>query len=219
MRCADAIGRLTKEKHEPLNPRQQRQRHRAKFAKGKTAPRVTPADLQANIASEHYFTAMDGVVGHHGGDPGIVAGTPTSSPLRPPDLLRAGLAQRLHRHRRVGLRQPRELRRRDRPQDRPPERRTEGLAAHGLPAQRASVPAHPAPRTPRIACAPPTRPAASTAESARKSPAGFARPPHGRMDRQAACQAAGSKSGRAACGGEGGAGAGSKAARDFEVTD
>ena len=32
-------------------------------AKGKTAPRVTPADLQANIVSEHYFTAADGVVG------------------------------------------------------------------------------------------------------------------------------------------------------------
>ena len=29
-------------------------------AKGKTAPRVTPADLEANIASEHYFTAADG---------------------------------------------------------------------------------------------------------------------------------------------------------------
>jgi hypothetical protein len=29
-------------------------------AKGLTAPRVTPADLQANIASEHYFTARDG---------------------------------------------------------------------------------------------------------------------------------------------------------------
>lgn len=32
-------------------------------AKGLTAPRVTPADLQANIASEHYFTAFDGVAG------------------------------------------------------------------------------------------------------------------------------------------------------------
>lgn len=32
-------------------------------AKGLTAPRVTPADLQANIASEHYFTAGDGVIG------------------------------------------------------------------------------------------------------------------------------------------------------------
>lgn len=30
-------------------------------AKGKTAPRVTPQDIADNIASEHYFTAMDGV--------------------------------------------------------------------------------------------------------------------------------------------------------------
>jgi hypothetical protein len=30
-------------------------------AKGLTAPRVTPADIEANIASEHYFTAADGV--------------------------------------------------------------------------------------------------------------------------------------------------------------
>lgn len=29
-------------------------------AKGKTAPRITPADLQANIASEWYFTAAQG---------------------------------------------------------------------------------------------------------------------------------------------------------------
>lgn len=28
-------------------------------AKGLTAPRVTPTDLQNNIASEHYFTAYD----------------------------------------------------------------------------------------------------------------------------------------------------------------
>ena len=27
------------------------------------APRVTPADIEANIASEHYFTAADGQVG------------------------------------------------------------------------------------------------------------------------------------------------------------
>lgn len=32
-------------------------------AKGKTAPRVTPADIEANIASAHYFTAKDGVIG------------------------------------------------------------------------------------------------------------------------------------------------------------
>ena len=29
-------------------------------AKGLTAPRVTPADIEANIASEHCFTAADG---------------------------------------------------------------------------------------------------------------------------------------------------------------
>jgi len=32
-------------------------------AKGLTAPRVTPADIKANIASEHYFTASDGITG------------------------------------------------------------------------------------------------------------------------------------------------------------
>ena len=31
-------------------------------AKGLTAPRVTPADIEAEIASEHYFTALDGVL-------------------------------------------------------------------------------------------------------------------------------------------------------------
>lgn len=38
-------------------------------AKGLTAPRITPADIEANIASEHYFTAHDGKVGAaHRGD-------------------------------------------------------------------------------------------------------------------------------------------------------
>jgi hypothetical protein len=31
------------------------------IAKGKTAPRVTPADIEANIASEHFFTAADAI--------------------------------------------------------------------------------------------------------------------------------------------------------------
>lgn len=31
--------------------------------KGLTAPRITPADIEANISSEHYFTAQDGVRG------------------------------------------------------------------------------------------------------------------------------------------------------------
>jgi len=39
--------------------------------KGLTAPRVTPAAVEANIASEHYFNAWDGVTGesinHDGG--------------------------------------------------------------------------------------------------------------------------------------------------------
>ena len=52
-------------------------------AKGLVAPRITPADIEANIVSEHYFTAMDGVIGA-AGCPSIVAGTPVNSPL---DLL------------------------------------------------------------------------------------------------------------------------------------
>lgn len=34
------------------------------LAKGLTAPRITPADIEANIASEHYFTAAEGVIAH-----------------------------------------------------------------------------------------------------------------------------------------------------------
>ena len=32
-------------------------------SKGKTAARITPADIEGNIASEHYFTASEGVIG------------------------------------------------------------------------------------------------------------------------------------------------------------
>jgi hypothetical protein len=32
-------------------------------AAGKTAPRITPADIQASIRTAHYFTAADGVIG------------------------------------------------------------------------------------------------------------------------------------------------------------
>lgn len=38
-------------------------------AKGKTAPRVTPSDIEANIREEHYFTALEGVDGHFRGGP------------------------------------------------------------------------------------------------------------------------------------------------------
>ncbi len=40
--------------------------------KGLTAPRVTPQDLQDNIASAHYFTAADGVAGSSGFDKEVV---------------------------------------------------------------------------------------------------------------------------------------------------
>jgi hypothetical protein len=39
-------------------------------AKGKTSPRVTPADIEACIDSESYFTAADGVTGAIIGKPG-----------------------------------------------------------------------------------------------------------------------------------------------------
>lgn len=37
--------------------------------KGLTAPRVTPADIEAEVVSEHYFTALDGVDGKFRGGP------------------------------------------------------------------------------------------------------------------------------------------------------
>ena len=37
-------------------------------AKGLIAPRITPADVQENIVSEHYFTAADGVAGAIGAE-------------------------------------------------------------------------------------------------------------------------------------------------------
>jgi Phage protein (N4 Gp49/phage Sf6 gene 66) family len=48
-------------------------------AKGKTAPRVTPADVEANIAGEHYFTAAQGAMGASIG----VDGEWTSHPSHP----------------------------------------------------------------------------------------------------------------------------------------
>jgi hypothetical protein len=40
--------------------------------KGLTAPRVTPADVEANIISEHYFTAGNAIAFNEGG-PSVVA--------------------------------------------------------------------------------------------------------------------------------------------------
>lgn len=50
-------------------------------AKGLTAPRVTPADIEANIASEHYFTANHGVQGEYLSRPGDFAGLPVPTAL------------------------------------------------------------------------------------------------------------------------------------------
>ena len=45
-------------------------------SKGLTAPRITPADIEANITSEFYFTASDGVEGASGHRPnGVRAST------------------------------------------------------------------------------------------------------------------------------------------------
>jgi len=44
-------------------------------AKGLTAPRVTPADIEANIESAHYFTAADAVAFNAGG-PTVVPPSP-----------------------------------------------------------------------------------------------------------------------------------------------
>jgi hypothetical protein len=38
-------------------------------AKGLTAPRVTPADVEAEIVATYYFTALDGVDGYYRGGP------------------------------------------------------------------------------------------------------------------------------------------------------
>ena len=44
-------------------------------AKGLTAPRVTPADIEAAIASEHYFTAEQGVTGAYKANGDVHVGT------------------------------------------------------------------------------------------------------------------------------------------------
>lgn len=46
-------------------------------AKGKTAPRITPADIEANIAGEYCFTAADGLAGRE-----VAPIHPAPAPLR-----------------------------------------------------------------------------------------------------------------------------------------
>ncbi len=54
-------------------------------AKGLTAPRVTPADIEANIAGETYFTAADGV---RGADFALNFEMATLAPLRAEQCLK-----------------------------------------------------------------------------------------------------------------------------------
>jgi len=58
-------------------------------SKGLTAPRITPADIEANIASEHYFTAREGRAGALDADTyvGRELPKPDNSDLRPLELL------------------------------------------------------------------------------------------------------------------------------------
>lgn len=50
-------------------------------AKGLTAPRITPADIEANIVSEHYFTADDGAQGAFNRADKNFGGIPTPAAL------------------------------------------------------------------------------------------------------------------------------------------
>jgi hypothetical protein len=50
-------------------------------AKGLTAPRVTPDDIEANIQSEHYFTAADGQMGAFAAGKNVPAFNPALSLL------------------------------------------------------------------------------------------------------------------------------------------
>src|SRR5574343_1927017 len=58
-------------------------------AKGLTAPRITPADIEANIASEHFFTAREGRMGAIDNDTyvGREMPMPANSDLKPLELL------------------------------------------------------------------------------------------------------------------------------------
>ena len=55
-------------------------------AKGLTAPRITPQDIEANIVSEHYFTAADGYRSSPCYDPNGRAHEPLPAPA-PLELL------------------------------------------------------------------------------------------------------------------------------------
>jgi len=58
-------------------------------AKGLTAPRITPEDIEANITSEHFFTAREGRMGAIDNDTyvGREMPMPDNSDLKPLELL------------------------------------------------------------------------------------------------------------------------------------
>ena len=59
-------------------------------AKGLNAPRITPADIEANIVGVHYFTAADGYAGALSASPGFAALPDDQRMIKPPaplDLL------------------------------------------------------------------------------------------------------------------------------------
>jgi hypothetical protein len=49
-------------------------------AKGLTAPRITPADIERNIAQEHYFTAADGKLGAYRNNGDVHQGSTSGHP-------------------------------------------------------------------------------------------------------------------------------------------
>lgn len=56
-------------------------------SKGLTAPRITPADIEANIASEHYFTAGDGYAGALSASPDFAELPDDKRVINPPSAL------------------------------------------------------------------------------------------------------------------------------------
>jgi hypothetical protein len=72
-------------------------------AKGLTAPRITPADIEANIASEHYFTAADGWRGRRLERPIAEIVVPLPTGLEPLALLTFCVLVLRNGHRIVGV--------------------------------------------------------------------------------------------------------------------
>lgn len=57
-------------------------------AKGLTAPRVTPNHIESIIASEHYFTGSDGVLGAYKNNDDVYVGSaPSDKSVRSLDLI------------------------------------------------------------------------------------------------------------------------------------